>query len=348
MDKDFSKTRSTYPHSPDVMERETSDDGFSKGWGMHFIPVSKYYLDVHGHIGFADFNHADTAVQTYLKKTKPLGIKRITACSPIMTLKEYKNEPQGFKVGCITEKEELEPYFSLAKRNQKLSIMLFLNFRNPNPEIVRWSFKKGACAVKLHNAPLIVNAADPYNWLGDQWSSVFDEIQKAGLPVLWHVTQRLSGNPYTNGGINTYWKEGWGKGVSYNNETLLQIYLKIVERYPDIPFISAHQLHLGWERLDKLMRRYPNLYIDTSIGCYIRDGDRLYDEDRDYIRKFFIDHSDRILFGSDYSLTDKIGDVTMEDGHIRFIRQLRLPYDELQRISHANAEKLLKLTSIEQ
>lgn len=339
--------QTTYPHSPDVLERETADSGFSKGWGMHFVPTARYYVNIHGHIQFDDLGKADDAVRTYLNKVKPLHIKRTVACAPTMSRESDRNIPQGFNVFCMTRREELAPYFSLARRHEGLHIMLFLHFRNPDTELIKWSIEQGACAVKLHNAPIIVGAADPGIWLGDEWAAAFEVIEKAGLPVLWHVTQRLTSSPYTGGGANSYWKEGWKKGVSYTNETLLKIYLEIVERYPGIPFLSAHQLHIGWERLDALMNRHPNLHIDTSIGCYVREGDRLYDDDRDFIRAFFIAHSDRILFGSDYSLTDQIGQVTEEENHIRFIRQLRLPDAELQHISHGNAERALGLPQSE-
>jgi hypothetical protein len=34
-------------HSPDVLERDTVDNGFSTGWGMHFQPKEDFWVDAH-------------------------------------------------------------------------------------------------------------------------------------------------------------------------------------------------------------------------------------------------------------------------------------------------------------
>ena len=340
---DLSRERFT-PHSPDVLEREISDGGFSQGWGMHFQPVAKRFVDAHGHIQFVSFERADEAVLRGLGFVSPLGVDHVAVCSPVVTA--GGESALGMDIPCVSGTDGLEPYLELAGRTDGLTLMLFLHHENPDVRLVRRCAGRGVRAVKLHNAPVIVNAADPALWLGSRWAEVFDEIERAGLPVLWHVTQRLSDSPYTGGSRNVYWREGWEKGIRYTNEDLLQIYLKVVEDHPGIPFLSAHQLHLGWERLDGLMERYANLYIDTSVGCVVREGDRLYEQDRDMIRDFFIRRGDRILFGTDYFITDDAaqdgaGAASTVGNHIRFLRQLRLPYDVLQLISHGNAERLL-------
>jgi predicted TIM-barrel fold metal-dependent hydrolase len=88
------------------------------------------------------------------------------------------------------------------------------------------------------------------------------------------------------------------------------------------------------------------VYIDTSIGCFVRWGDEMYPEDRKKLRDFFIKYADRILFGTDIGM-GKGYNLETEHlslmGHIRFVRQLRLPYDELQKVSHENAEKLFRI-----
>lgn len=347
------KDCSRYPHAPDVLERETEDRGFSRGWGMHFPPTAGYFVDMHGHIQFDGFMLAEEAVRTHLEQAGRLNIRKLAACSPVVTRDADRTRPQGFDVACISGIDELRPYLDLSSNNPSLSVMLFLHYCNPDAELVKRSADLGVCAVKLHNAPLIVDGTEPGCWLDGSWDAVFREIERAGLPVLWHVAQRLAPSPYTGGARNTYWAEGWKKGVLYTNEDLLQVFLKVVEKYRGINFIGAHQLHLGWERLDPLLDCHPNLCIDTSVGCIVQEGDLLYDEDRDFIRDFFIKHSDRILFGTDYSIRDRSDrggepytpDMDTPACHIRFIRQLRLPHEELQRVSHANAERLLSMAS---
>lgn len=346
------KMEREYPHAPDVLERETSDGGFSAGWGMHFQPMPERIADMHGHIEFDDLSKAEAAVNRHMELMRPLNVTHCVACSPVMERASGEGGPQGFSVRCLAGIDALRPYLQLARASGRLSLMLFLHYANPDAELLKLSAAEGVCAVKLHNAPIIVNAGDPECWLSGEWAAVFSELERLGLPVLWHVTQRLTGSPYTGGGRNTYWKDGWKKGVAYTNEDLLRIYLQVVEKYPRIPFISAHQLHLGWERLGRLFDRHPNLHADTSIGCWVNEGDRMYGNDVRRIREFFIKYHDRMLFGTDYFITDRAGDDTINDGtgktaiaksHIRFVRQLRLPDEALQDVMHANAERLLKV-----
>ena len=47
MSEQFDET--DQPYSPDVLERETADNGFSSGWGFHFQPSEKYWIDCHVH-----------------------------------------------------------------------------------------------------------------------------------------------------------------------------------------------------------------------------------------------------------------------------------------------------------
>ncbi len=339
-----------YPHSPDVTERETSDGGFSKGWGMHFIPMEDTIFDIHGHIQLQSFEKADEVLRSHLELVRPLNISRCAVCSPMMVRPEDMPSPAVFSVDRLAKPEELAPYLELMKRCGALDLMVFLHHANPDVELLRESIARGACGMKLHNAPIMVEAADPEIWLQDDWAVVFSEIERKGLPVLWHVTQRLSDSPYTGGGRNTYWKDGWKKGVAFTNEDLLQIYLKVVGEYPGIPFISAHQLHIGWDRMAGLLDRYPNLFSDTSIGCQVNEGDRMYEGDIRAIRDFFIRYPDRMLFGTDSFITDMTeGDSVFDEdvkkavikNHIRFIRQLRVPLDILQKAFHGNAERLL-------
>ena len=343
---------SLYPHSQDVLERESADDGFSRGWGIHFQPTERYIADIHGHIQFDSFDSAKAALERHMKLVRPIRITYCMACTPVISKPSYLDEPQGFPIPCRTGWDALRPYFDLVKGTEHFSLMLFLHYANPDVQVLQQSAAAGACAVKLHNAPIIVNAADPEIWLTDEWKAVFAEIERLGLPVLWHVTQRLTDSPYTGGGRNTYWKDGWKKGVKFTNEDLLQVFLKVVDEHPGIPFICAHQLHLGWGRLSHLFDRHPNLYTDTSIGCMVVEGDRMYEHDIRLIRDFFIQYCDRILFGTDYYITDAAAESILYPAdekeiliknHIRFIKQLRLPDDVLQRVLYGNAVRILRL-----
>src|SRR5690606_19857022 len=100
-------------------------------------------------------------------------------------------------------------------------------------------------------------------------------LEERGRPVLWHVTQRLSASPYHGGGENSYWSEGWARGVTFTNEDLLGVTLQVMRNHPGLIVQGAHQLHVGFDRLARLFEEYPNLYIDTSCAWYVRWADTL-------------------------------------------------------------------------
>jgi predicted TIM-barrel fold metal-dependent hydrolase len=333
-----------YPHSTDVFEREVSDSGFSNGWGMHFMPVEKYWLDVHTHIEEKNPDNLDGIMKAYLRLTNAHNVKLTTVILPMIDEIIHEVRYTSKRV-FIENSKELQCYLDKFGDKDKLIFMLYLDYKKPDVQLVHEAFKMGIKGFKLHNAPLIIDGGYHTAWLSKEWKAVFRAIESYRLPVLWHVTQRLSDAPYVGGGKNSYWEHGWKKGIKYTNEELLQIYLKIVGEYPGIPFISAHQLHLGWERLTSLFDQYENLYTDTTVSCFVRQYDELYDHDREYLRNIFLKYSDRILFGTDMIVTGErlAGCNDLYDGHIRFIRQLRLPDEALQKISHENAEKLFSL-----
>jgi predicted TIM-barrel fold metal-dependent hydrolase len=80
-----------------------------------------------------------------------------------------------------------------------------------------------------------------------------------------------------------------------SHASLLNAFLRMVERHPETTFIGAHVASnaedlsavRGW------LDRYPNLYVEIAsrIGEL---GRQPYTA-----RKFFVDYSDRILFGTD-------------------------------------------------
>lgn len=327
-----------YPHSADVLERKKIDNRFSDGWGMHFTPVEKYWTDVHTHMEIADSAESLGMIRQFLHEVSNLNVKYIIAITPgLVNDDKYIKRSEDFDYF----KKQLEGF-------PNIKFMLYLRHDDPDCEKVKNLSNKGIGGIKLHNAPIITEALNPELWLSDKWSEIFEAIEEKQLPILWHVTQRLSDSPYTGGGRNTYWKDGWKKGVKYTNEDLLQIFLNVVERYPGIKFVGAHQLHIGWTRLVELFEKYPNLYIDTTIGCMLRRDFEIYDYDRNFLRKIFVKYCDRILFGTDLTITSKnlkntTNIIKNYENHMRFIRSLRLPDNALQLISHGNAEMFFEV-----
>lgn len=314
------------PHAPDVSERETEDDGFSSGWGAHFQPSEKYWIDFHTHMRERDPDAISALLDPWLDRLNAWRLRRLVALDGSPATADAFGE--------VTEEDD------------RFTWLLWPEYDEADLDDLEQCLDAGARGLKLHNKAVIENAVDPTAWHSEDWAHIFERLGEAGAPVLWHVTQRHTAAPYTGGGRHSYWETGWENGAEFTNEDLLQSFLTVVEDHPDTDFVGAHQLHVGFDRLAELFESYPNLYVDTSIGCFVRWGDRLYREDRDRAREFFVDWSDRILFGTDCVLEeDLMGEYLYQQflGHIRYIRQLRLPNESLQDISHRNAERLLGL-----
>ncbi len=319
-----------YPHSPFVKERETVDNGFSRGWGFHFQPSEEYWVDCHNHMG---------------------SVKTVNEV--LRMIDQWFSRLDAFRLGkslfISDDFSSFEVLKSAAEVDDRFAWLVHIPFDKPDIEVFKKALDNRAVGLKLHNAPIMKGEGDPECWFKDEWAEIFRLAESSGVPVLWHVTQRVSYSPYHGGGENAYWSEGHKKGVTFTNEDLLAIFLKILEMYPKLKVIGAHQLHIGLERLSTLLDRYQNLYIDTSCGFYLRWADTLYEEDRRILWEFFMKYRDRILFGTDSGVApDKIDEYLVQGFlcHARFINQLRLPYDVLQLVSHKNAETVFGLSPV--
>ena len=80
-------------------------------------------------------------------------------------------------------------------------------------------------------------------------------------------------------------------------------------------------------RLVELLRKYDNLYCDTSAGS----GCGALSRDLEFSKKFITEFQDRIMFGRD----------CFDRSHLDLLDKLDLPDDILKKIFHENAEKIL-------
>ena len=110
--------------------------------------------------------------------------------------------------------------------------------------------------------------------------------------------------------------------------------------------------------MEKYFKKHPNLYVDTSAGFVLHDGDYLTDYELEIIRPFFIRWADRILFGSDANAS--WNEINCSSEHIigrhvynhvhpfkRFIQKLYLPQDVLSKVAHYNFERLFNMPPAE-
>jgi len=340
------KCENRYPHGNDVLEREFSENGFAAGWCMHAKPVPEYYFDCHIHYdGAKDFTVAERIAVPKVQAAGA-GVERVLL---IIQLYGKKWQPEN--------ETDAARYFNVGELKKAVAGLddnkIFwgpsLRYGSPEPELVHAAADMGASYVKLHNAPQIMVNAPADLWLSREWRETFKAITERKLPVIWHVTQRLPSSRYTGGGRNTYWQKGWEAGVKYGNEDLLQVFLTCCRHFPEIQFIGAHQLHIGWDRLDGLFAGYPNLYVDSTIGCQLLLCDDFYEHDKEYLREMFINRANRILYGTD-TFWGKDGSMneTVVFRHMRFIQKLDLPEDVLNKICHINIEKLIGAGALRQ
>jgi predicted TIM-barrel fold metal-dependent hydrolase len=332
---DILKNEDIYPHTPDVFERETEDDGFSKGWGFHFQPSERYWIDCHNHASAkTDFTQAldkwfDWAIAWRLAKVVIVD-----------------GHPKSLKNAFSKDPFSYEELANTIKDDKRAAFLYAPGVDTPDVKPLMDALEFGAKGIKLWSPTFILEGRSPDEFEHPKWEPFFKIVNERQLPVLWHVTQRMTSSPYTGGSLHAYWSEGWKKGVKFTNEDLLQSFLRITTAYPNAHFIGAHQHYVGWVRLEQILHEHPNNYIDTSIGCFVRQGDIMYPEDQNRIRDFFIKYSSRILFGTDTGIGKDAHDETNRlglMGHQLFIKQLRLPYAVLQRVSHQNTERLFRL-----
>ena len=326
----YSQEDPTRPHSPYLMQRETLDNGFSKGWMPHFPPSEEYWIDVHVHLmGVKDADDLKRLLDEWFSRLDAYRLGKIVA---------------------IVDQDELFGVFDeLSKKDPRFAWMYWPKIDAPSVALVREAVRHGACALKLHNSPIMGGRIPRQVYQSNEWQAILSYAETAGIPLLWHVTQRHSYSPYHGGGLNAYWQDGWAKGVTFTNEDLLQDVLAQMRRHPNLKVIGAHQLHVGVERLSALFKEYKNLYIDSSCGMYLRWADEFIEADRLLLREFVETWSERIVFGTDAGLSPGSVDEYAVQGflcHPHFMLKLGLSDKALQDVAWRTSQQLFNLKPV--
>jgi hypothetical protein len=223
-------------------------------------------------------------------------------------------------------------------------------------------YNLGSRIVKFHMAPGTI-AARGYRLDSPELRPFFREIRDRKMAVMTHV-----GDPDT-------WYHGkyaTDVGKFGLREDHYKMWESVLAEHPaDLPWIGAH---LGGNpenlpRLQRLLDRYPNLYLDCSATRWMV---REISKRREAAREFFIHNADRILFGSDQVSGDDrgfdflasrfwchrklwetayIGPSPIADPDVPPDQQpelhgLALPDDVLQKLYHDNAVKVLGMINV--
>ena len=133
---------------------------------------------------------------------------------------------------------------------------------------------------------------------------IYEQCEEKGLPVLLHA------------GDNRY---------DYSNPKRLE---QVLKRFPHLTVIGAH---LGgwsvWEEAADRLPPYANFHVDCSSSLYALTPERA----RSIIRAY---GAERVLFGTDYPMWPVGAELSR-------LRALGLSEQEMEAITHRNAQKLL-------
>jgi len=333
-----------------VAERDTADKGFSREYGFYMRPYCYFWSDAHTHASFGNFSQNERNRELLMLHDAMYELGIVNSA-----------------VFCKTE-EDLAFVDSIGKD----APVWYAEFNDPDiGKLRRYHEKYHIRAAKLHNTPVFYGEfkGDSVEFplgsgkkvpvkidlmVSPEWMNFFAACEELGLPVIWHSNNRFGPSPYNFGGDNS---DCW-KGLPYDNFYVLSLIERILETYPKLNLVLCHQGFMGYSRLSALFEKHPNLYIETSAGFILQDGDYLTDKEREKIRPFFIRWADRILFGTDANAFWTEPD-TLAERFIRrhvydhvhplksFIQQLYLPQDVLSKVAHKNFERIFKMKPAE-
>ncbi|MCC5943078.1 MAG: amidohydrolase family protein [Balneolaceae bacterium] len=239
------------------------------------------------------------------------------------------------------------------------------------------SIEKGAIGVKFwKNIGMeFKNAAGDFVMIDDpQFDPVFEFLTERGIPVLGHI-----GEPYS------CWQPLEEMGVNfvreyYENHPQYHMYLhpenpsydeiitsrnNMLDKHPDLIFIGAHLGSMEWsvEMMREHLDRYPNMVYDMAHRVTLLQY--LTQQDRDGVRRMFIDYPDRFVYSTDiqhhlhsdpeniqalaertwkqdweYFTTDH--EMIDEEVNDQTFRGLKLPKDVVDKLYRLNAERVFK------
>jgi len=334
------------PLDPAAAARDTADGGFSREYGFYMRPYCYFWSDAHTHTYGANLPQQERNGQ-------------LTMLHNAL----YELDIVNCAVFCKTE-ADLAFVDSLGKD----APVWYVHYNNPDVEKLRYYHKRYHIrAVKKHNTPLFYDQfrGDSIEFplgsgniqpvsiemiVSEEWMRFYAVCEELELPITWHTNNRYGPSPYNFGGDNS---KCWN-ALPYNNDYVLYLIERILDNFPKLSLILCHQGFMGHTKLAGLFARHPNLYLDTSAGYILQDGDYLTDEERARIRPFFIRWADRILFGTDANAWWEYPETVSEHeirrhiyNHVhpfkRFIQHLYLPQPVLSKVAHQNFERLFKM-----
>ncbi|PKN18085.1 MAG: hypothetical protein CVU71_11225 [Deltaproteobacteria bacterium HGW-Deltaproteobacteria-6] len=123
-----------------------------------------------------------------------------------------------------------------------------------------------------------------------------------------------------------------GTGPVGNPYVGLEPFLKVLEKFPDLPATVAHMGAHEYSGFITLLDRYPRLYLDTAF-CFLPPPYEGYQLGPDYLEKY----QSRILYGSDYPNL-----ITPREAEIENLLKMNLSQEFYDKIFHDNGMALIR------
>ncbi len=233
----------------------------------------------------------------------------------------------------------------------------------------------GAVAVKVwKNIGMDVRGADGRLVMIDDpgFDPVLEHVRELGVPLIGH-----QGEPYncwlpleqmSTENDRSYFREHPQYHMylhpelpSYEDQMAARD--RMLARHPQLDFIGAHMASLEWDvdRLGAFLDAHPHAVVDLAARMTQVQYQSL--RDRERVRRFFIRHQDRILYGSDLTFAPDAAPGSLRDeAHATWISDwtylatdgaqhvealaadvtgLQLPRAVVDKIYHANARRVL-------
>ena len=166
-----------------------------------------------------------------------------------------------------------------------------------------------------------------------QQMALYEACDAVGLPILFHLDDIRNpdtpGLPRLENVLKAFPKlpligHAAGFWASISGDATFEDF----GRYPEVPKKIA-----PGGALDRLMKKYPNLYGDLSEP----GGEKAIARDPDFGREFLIRNADQLLFGTDVLMPEQ------KIPQFELLDSLKLPEEVQYKIFRGNAIKLLKL-----
>ncbi len=166
-----------------------------------------------------------------------------------------------------------------------------------------------------------------------QQMALYEACDAVGLPILFHLDDIRNpdtpGLPRLENVLRAFPKlpligHAAGFWASISGDATFEDF----GRYPEVPKKIA-----PGGALDRLLKKYPNLYGDLSEP----GGEKAIARDPDFGREFLIRNADQLLFGTDVLMPEQ------RIPQFELLDSLKLPEEVQYKIFRGNAIKLLKL-----